>query len=182
MPITVRKALRDLRQRKLRAALTIIGIVIGVAGIVAIITTSTNLTAAQRAAYTNNSQEDLHWWVNGAGPGVVEAVRALPNVAAAERRGDYDTKWLAGGTWRDIRFLGLTDFQDQQVTRVDLGAGRWPGRGGGVLEDSVRGVAPLAIGDTLTSRSGPDNASHTLRVSGFAKSPAYPAATIIGIS
>src|SRR5262245_50275219 len=144
MPITVRKALRDLRQRKLRAALTIIGIVIGVAGIVAIITTSTNLTAAQRAAYTNNSQEDLHWWVAGAGRGVVAAGRQLPNVAAAERRGEYITKWWADNTWRDMRFLGLTDFQNQQVNQVDLVAGRWPARGEVVLEASVRDVTPIA--------------------------------------
>src|SRR4051795_3524095 len=107
MPITLRKAIRDLTQRKLRAALTIIGVVVGVAGIVAIITTSTNLTAAQQAAYNNNSQQDQSWSVGGAGAGLVAAVAELPNVVAVERRADYTTKWWASGTWRDIRFLGL---------------------------------------------------------------------------
>src|SRR5437763_4779266 len=107
MPITLRKALRDLTLRKLRAALTIVGIIIGVAGIVAIITTSTNLTAAQAAAYNNNSQQHQRWYVGGAGQGVVDAISALPNVAAIERRADYYTKWWAAGSWRDIRFLGL---------------------------------------------------------------------------
>lgn len=182
MPITLRKALRDLSQRKLRAALTIIGIVIGVAGIVAIITTSTNLTEAQRAAYNNNSQEDLRWWVGGVGSGLVQAVAALPNVAEVERRGDYVTKWWAGETWRDIRFLGLGDFADQRVNQVTLVEGRWPQRGEVALEASVRDVTPVQIGDEVVYRAGPANERHTLRVSGFAKSPSYPAATVIGIS
>src|SRR3954447_1930867 len=93
MPITFRKALRDLRRRRLRSLLTVIGIIVGVAGIVAIITTSKNLAAAQAQAYNNNSQQDQSWAVAGAPASIVEDVRANPNVAAAERRADYFTKW-----------------------------------------------------------------------------------------
>ena len=39
MPITFRKVFRDLSKRRLRSLLTVIGIIVGVAGIVAIITT-----------------------------------------------------------------------------------------------------------------------------------------------
>jgi putative ABC transport system permease protein len=182
MPITVRKAVRDLLRRKLRAALTLVGILIGVAGIVAIITTSTNLTTAQTAAYNNNSQQDFSWWVGGAGPGLVNALAEVPNVAAVERRADYYTKWWADGTWRDMRFLGLEDFAHQAVNRVDLVAGHWPERGEVVLEVSVQSVAPVAIGDELVYRFGPNNDRRSLIVSGFAKSPSYPAANVIGTS
>ena len=59
MLIALRKAYRDLTRRRLRSMLTIIGIVIGVAGIVAITSTSKNMVAAQTAAYNNNSQTNF---------------------------------------------------------------------------------------------------------------------------
>src|SRR6476661_1682392 len=93
MPITFRKALRDLGSRRLRALLTVIGIVVGVAGIVAIVTTSKNLAASQTQAYNNSSQQDQSWSTGGAPASLVAALEALPNVAAAERRADYFTKW-----------------------------------------------------------------------------------------
>src|SRR4029078_5023652 len=78
--------------------------------------------------------------------------------------------------------LGLEDFAHQAVNRVDLVAGHWPERGEGVLEVSVKTVAPGAIGDELVYRFGPNNDRRSLIVSGFAKSPSYPAANVIGTS
>src|SRR5579859_6704189 len=180
MPITFRKAFRDLSNRRLRTLLTVIGIVVGVAGIVAILTTSKNLAAAQNAAYNNSSQQDQAWSTGTTPATLLAAVQAYPNVAAAERRADYFTKWSTGAAWRDVYFLGLEDFTHQQVNKVDLIAGRWPGRGEVVFETSIRQVVPLQIGDEILYRSGPNNETHRLTVTGFAKSPAYPAASIIG--
>src|SRR5215203_3937060 len=110
MFIALRKAYRDLTRRKLRSFLTIIGIVIGVAGIVAITSTSKNMTAAQSAAYNNNSQQDMRWWVSFAPENLLAAVKLVPNVAEAELRALYFTKWYAAGAWLDINFNGITDF------------------------------------------------------------------------
>jgi putative ABC transport system permease protein len=180
MPITFRKALRDLRRRRLRSLLTVIGIVVGVAGIVAIITTSKNLAAAQNQAYNNTSQQDQSWRADNVPASMIAAVRADPNVAAAERRADYFTKWSDGTAWRDVYFLGLEDFDHQQVNTINLVEGHWPGRGQVVFETSIRDVVPLHIGDTIDYRAGPNNQVNHLTVSGFAKSPAYPAASLIG--
>ena len=78
MFLSVRKAYRDLTRRRLRSFLTIIGIVIGVAGLMAITSTSKNMTAAQAAAYNNNSQQDMRWWLGGAPASLMEAVAQGP--------------------------------------------------------------------------------------------------------
>lgn len=180
MLISLRKAYRDLTRRRLRSFLTVIGIIIGVGGIVAITSTSKNMTAAQAAAYNNNSQQDMRWWVNGAPQNVLEALQLVPNVDAAELRASYYTKWYATGAWRDMRFVGVADFDNMRVNRVDLVEGRWPRRGETVLESSVRDVAPVSIGDEVVYRAGEGNETHSLIVVGFAKSPSYPSASIIG--
>src|SRR6266480_3807244 len=102
MFLSLRKAYRDLTRRKLRSFLTIIGIIIGVAGIVAITSTSKNMTAAQAAAYNNNSQQDMRWGLSDAPDNLLEAVDQVPNVATAELRPNSYTKWYAPGAWRDI--------------------------------------------------------------------------------
>ncbi|HUS15110.1 MAG TPA: FtsX-like permease family protein [Chloroflexia bacterium] len=180
MPITFRKALRDLSKRRLRSLLTVIGIIVGVAGIVAILTTSKNLTAAQGQAYNNSSQQDQGWSARDVPASVITALRAHPNVAAAERRADYFTKWSDGDTWRDLYFLGLEDFAHQEVNIIDLVEGRWPERGEVVFEKSIRDIVPLQVGDRISYRAGPNNETRQLTVTGFAQSPTYPAASIIG--
>src|SRR5437868_2413375 len=182
MLIALRKAYRDLTRRKLRSFLTVIGIIIGVGGIVAITSTSKNMTAAQAAAYNNNSQQDMRWWVGGAPQSLIDAVQQVPNVDAVELRATYYTKYYAGGAWRDMLFNGIHDFSTMHVNRVDLIEGRWPQRGEVVLESSARDVAPVQIGDELIYRAGTGNQTRHLTVVGFVKSPSYPAASIIGTS
>jgi putative ABC transport system permease protein len=182
MLISVRKAFRDLTRRRLRSFLTVIGIIIGVAGIVAITSTSKNMTAAQAAAYNNNSQQDMRWFVSYAPDSLASAVEQVPNVDAAELRANYFTKWNIGNAWNDIRFVGIRDFSNQRVNKVDLVEGRWPLAGEVTLEVSVRDVLPVAIGDEVVYRAGEGNQSRRVRVVGFAKSPSYPSATVVGTS
>src|SRR3954464_14220940 len=119
MFLSLRKAYRDLTRRKLRSFLTIIGIVIGVGGIVAITSTSKNMTAAQAASYNNNSQQDMRWWLGGAPASVMEAVQQVPNVNGVELRAQNYTKWYAAGAWRDMLFNGIHDFNSMTVNKVD---------------------------------------------------------------
>lgn len=182
MLIALRKAYRDLTRRRLRSFLTVLGIVIGVAGLVAITSTSKNMTAAQERAYNNNSQQDMRWWLGQAPDNLLPALAQVSNVAESDLRCTFYTKWYASGAWRDIYFNGIRDFQDMRVNRIDLVEGRWPGRGEVVLESSVRDVSPVQIGDEIVYRAGPGNEQRHLLVVGFAKSPSYPAASIIGTS
>ncbi len=182
MIISLRKAFRDLTRRRLRSFLTVVGIIIGVAGLMSITSTSKNMAAAQGAAYNNNSQQDMRWWVGISPDNVAAAVKQVPNVAATELRATFYTKWYASGAWRDILFNGIKDFDSISVNKVDLVEGSWPGRGEVVLESSVRDLTPVVIGDEVVYRAGPGNESRHLTVVGFAKSPSYPAASIIGTS
>src|SRR4029079_102820 len=120
MFLALRKAYRDLTRRRLRSFLTIIAIVIGVAGIVAITSTSKNMTAAQAAAYNNNSQQDMRWWLGGAPASLMEAVAQVPNVDTSDLRAQYYTKWYAAGAWRDMLFNGVRDFSNINVNKLDL--------------------------------------------------------------
>src|SRR3954447_3673755 len=182
MFLALRKAYRDLTRRRLRSFLTIIGIVIGVAGIVAIGSTSKNMAAAQAEAYNNNSQQDMRWWLGNAPENVLPAVEQVANVDATELRATYYSKWYAAGAWRDILFNGIQDFENMRVNRIDLVEGQWPKRGEVLLESSVRDIAPVQIGDEVVYRAGPGNETRHLRVVGFARSPSYPAASILGTS
>ena len=56
----------------------------------------------------------------------------------------------SGDVWRDVYFLGLEDFDQQQVNKVALIEGRWPGRGEVVFETSIRQVVPLRVGQEIT--------------------------------
>ncbi|MEO8289134.1 MAG: FtsX-like permease family protein [Chloroflexota bacterium] len=182
MLLSLRKAYRDLTRRKLRSFLTIIGIIIGVAGIVAITSTSKNMAAAQASSYNNNSQQDMRWWLGGAPQSLLSAVEQVPNVDGVELRATYYTKYYVGGAWRDMLFNGIHDFAQMKVNRVDLVEGRWPGRGELVLESSVKDVSPVEIGHDIVYRAGEGNETRHLKVVGFAKSPSYPSASIIGTS
>src|SRR5687768_17519950 len=180
MFISIRKAYRDLTRRRLRSFLTVIGIIIGVAGLVAITSTSKNMTTAQAEAYNNNSQQDMRWGVGYPPISVEAAVEDIPNVDAAELRAIYLTKWNIDGSWRDIRFNGVSDFGNMRVNKIDLVEGRWPKRGEVALDASVREVVPVSLGDEIAYRAGVGNQMRKLVVVGFAKSPSYPSATIIG--
>jgi putative ABC transport system permease protein len=160
--------------------LTVIGIIIGVAGLVAITSTSKNMTTAQAEAYNNNSQQDMRWGVSFPPISLESALDEIPNVDAAELRAIYLTKWNSEGSWRDIRFNGVSDFENMRVNKIDLVEGRWPKRGEVTLDASIREVVPVSLGDEIAYRAGVGNQMRKLVVVGFAKSPSYPSATVIG--
>src|SRR5512142_2938377 len=83
------KAYRDLTKRRVRSLLTIGAIAIGVAGVVAIVSTAQNLTFAQSAAYHGASQADITFWVWDAPASTARALAEIPNVAAAELRNTF---------------------------------------------------------------------------------------------
>lgn len=174
------KALNDISRRKIRSALTILGIFVGVAGIVAIVATATNLTEAQRYNVANSSQADLRWIVSNNPPTLKPLLEQLPNVAAVERRGVYSTKFRGDEQWRDIDFYAYEDYSNIQVNQIDFVEGRPPGSGEIAFEISTRSLLPaLKIGDFIIYRGGSDNREHQLMVSGFARSPAYPNASLL---
>lgn len=176
------KAYRDITKRKVRSVLTVLGILIGVAGIVTIVSTSQNLTRAQAQAFNSSSQADVTLWVWDAPPSLERALEAIPNVAEAELRNTYGTKWKVGEVWQDIYFIGIADFGGMEVNQIALKEGRYPAWDECLLEISVKEVASVAVGQEITYRAGPDNAERYLTVSGFAQSPAYLSSALTNLS
>lgn len=182
----VRKAYRDITKRRLRSLLTLAGIVIGVAGIVAIISTGQNLTKAQAAAFASASQSDISYWVWDAPAATERAVGALPNVTAAELRVTFATRchWdprVSEGpqTARDVSLYGVEDLATAHVDQVILKAGKWPGAGEFVAEQSATEAAPLQLGDVVVCRGTAGNPDKSFKLVGLVQSPNYPSATIL---
>lgn len=172
-----RKAYRDLTKRRVRSLLTIGAIAIGVAGIVAIVSTAQNLTRAQAAAYHNASQADITFWVWDAPPATARALMDIPNVAAAELRNNYFTQCKWNGEFRDVYLWGLDNFADMRIDQIQL-LGAAPKAGEFVAETSVRDLFPVQRGDVITCRAR-DGSTRPLTLAGFAQSPNYPTATIL---
>lgn len=175
------KAYRDLTRRKVRSALTILGIAVGVASLVAIVSTSRNLARAQAATYANTTQADLIYWVWDAPDSLRRPLSELPNVAAVELRNTYYTRARLGDTWYDLYFVGVQDFGQMQVNKIELREGRFPGLNEVMLEVSARDLTPLQIGDQIVFRSGPENTERPLTISGFAQTPTYPSSVFINL-
>ncbi len=174
------KAFNDIKRRKIRSILTVTGIFIGVAGIVAIVATAGNLEQAQRYNYANSNQDDLRWWVWNNAPTTEFAISRLPNILAVQRRSNYTTKFRSGDRWNDVTFFGFDDYSDIKVDRIDFIEGHPPKSGEVAFESSTRDLLPaLKLGDTITYRAPPNNQEYHFTVSGFIKSPAYPSASIL---
>lgn len=181
MSIFARKAWRDLRVRPTRSLLTLAGIVIGVAGVVAIVLAGRSLTRAQRQSYQNQTQADVTVWVWNADESLIRALEALPGVATAERRAVTYSKWRSGGRWLDIELQGVERFEDIRVNQTELLEGRFPGRGEIALEVSAQDLAEVSLGQTIEIR-GPDGSVETLTVSGFTRTPYYPSAGLMRLT
>ncbi|MBI4670873.1 MAG: ABC transporter permease [Chloroflexi bacterium] len=196
-----RKAYRDVTKRRVRSVLTLLGILIGVGGVVAIVSTGENLARAQQAAYANASQNDIAYWVWNAPASLPRAVRDIDNVRAAELRVDFFTRcrWNGGnagegnaaasvpyGTLaaafphaRDVYLHGIADFENQRVDQVFLRAGRFPKQGEIVIEQSALAVIPLQFGDTLTCRGNGAEPNRTFTLVGAVQTPNYPNAALL---
>ena len=182
LPLLLTKTVRDLRHRGLRSLLTLLGIVVGVAGVVAISYTARNLAAAQAAVYFDASQYDLAVSAREVSPTVRNVLERLDNVAVVEGR-VYDFTRAAGddraARWVDLRLIGVADFGAMQVNRVELVEGRFPGPGEVALDAASRSLLPLRIGDTLYARHSSGERPVGLRVVGYTRTPASVDASIL---
>lgn len=177
MDAILRKAIRDLIQRRLRSLLTVMGIIIGVAGIVGIVSTARNLVRAQAAAYVAASQADVTYSTWNAPTSLQRALEGVPNVAAAELRVTLYTRWRIGDTWSDVFLVGIVDFDNIAVNKITLKEGHFPGMDELLPEVSVRDLTGIRIGQEVAVRDRAGRVRY-LKLSGFAQSPAYVSATL----
>lgn len=180
MSVLVSKTMRDVGTRRLRSALLLMGIVIGVAGVVAIAYSARNLARAQSLAYVSASQSDLFISVRRFPSQLTNVLLENDNVQMAESRiGDF-LQWSNGGPYRDVLIYGVRDFANIQINRPTLVQGRWPGPGEAVLDVSSRRIQTVNIGDTIALREDVATPAVYARVSGFTRTPGEPDASIQG--
>lgn len=173
----VRKAIRDLDRRRVRTLLTILGIAVGVAGIVAIMSTSRNIAEAQRSLFVENAQAHIVYWVWDAPASLVPLLESDRRIVAAEMRLTYVTKWRTQGSWADIELVGINDFDRVRVNLWELLEGRLPRLDQVVLEASDARAFGMAMGDRLTYRDFDGRERHAT-ISGTSRSPSYLSSTI----
>lgn len=181
MTLLLRKAWRDLRLRPARSLLTLVGIVVGVAGVVAVALAGRAFAEAQRQIYRNQTRADIDADVWNLDETTVQAIAALPGVAAAERRAMYWTQWRTQLHWMDLYLLGVEDFADMRVDRTQLLEGRFPQRGEIALETTARELAAVEIGQTIELHDAQGKVQ-TFVVSGFTRTPYYPSAQLMRLT
>lgn len=178
MRALTKKAVKDVTRRKLRSALTILGIAIGVMGLAAIGVASDQLKTSVQYSTDAAAQPDIEFFTAPTSASLATTLDAQPHVAAVETRGYQPARWAIPSGHFPIGVVGIADFNAMQFDKFELVEGRLPGPGEILLESSDRGIAPAKIGDaiTLDVRGAPQS----LTVSGFVRTRGLPSATIIG--
>ncbi len=174
-----RKAYRDVTKRRVRSLLTLLGILIGVGGVVAIVSTGQNLARAQQAAYADASQADISYWTWNAPASLPRALGEIENVRVAELRADFFTRCRWDNGARDVYLHGVADFENMRVDQIFLRAGRFPRDGEIVIEQSARALLPVQFGDTLTCRGNSGEPDRTFTLVGAIQTPNYPSASLL---
>lgn len=195
MQTLLAKVRRDLRRRPLRNVLTVLGVIFGVAGIVAISATARSMVDAQRETYAGSHQADLATYTSDISPTTRHLIERQPNVVVADTRAITFTRFDAGSGWINLRLVGIDSFAAMQLDVVSLVHGRWPAKGEAVFDESTRALTSLAIGDVVAVRDAPNQPIIYLTVVGFTRSPAQlgagllnrataytPAATVRGMT
>ncbi len=173
----ITKALRDLLRRPTRSLLTLLGVVIGVAGLVAIVFTARTITRVQRTLVVGISQADIRMWVWDAPSNLVRLLETDPRITEAELRMSYMTRWRSNDLWMDIELLGIDDWQQVRVNRFELLEGRYPKLGEALIDSSTARSEGLAVGQEIAYQD-PSGAERYLRISGISRSPGHLSSTI----
>ena len=179
MQTLLRKILRDLTRRKLRNGLTLLGIILGVAGVVAISTTTHAIVDAQRNTYSGSRQADLAAFTGDLPPSSASLIERVDNVQTVDTRSVVLTRFSSGESWENLRLVGLGDFAAMQLDIVELVDGRFPDRDEIAFDESARELSILAIGDVVAVRRSANEPLTYLTVSGFTRSPAVLGAGIL---
>jgi putative ABC transport system permease protein len=178
----LRKAFQDIVTRRVRSALTLIGVVVGVAGLVAIITMSQGFAREQRQLFATGERADLAIYLYNAPESLIRVIERVPGVLAADLRyNHYGQGRLATEPgWEDIHFLGIRDFEAQVADRLVLEAGQWPQQGEALIEPAAADQYNLRPGDTIQYRDAA-NRAQLLQISGIGRLPNAISADITGI-
>jgi putative ABC transport system permease protein len=186
MSTMTKKAVRDLKQHRLRSMFTIITVAAAVAALwmLAVPRSLDNAMedrrALDRAHHLRLSPENLWYTGEDAEPHApeneittaeLEGLQALPNVAAVDARPFWQTQLRIGADVQEIWLVGVDDFADQRVNVVGVQNGKAPSAADSdrqALVDSASistGRLNLTAGDEVEIRAG-DAEFYSFAVSG----------------
>ncbi|HBY96599.1 MAG TPA: hypothetical protein DEP84_22090 [Chloroflexi bacterium] len=176
----LRKAWRDLVGRRVRSTLTVLGVMAGVAGLVAIVSTARGFVRAQAVAFDQSSQADITMWVWDAPAGLARMLAGRPDISTTDLRMDHYLTGRLGGRPTNFHFVGLDNFKTQPVNRIVLVAGQWPRSDEALIEPDGAAQAGMRIGDTVSYRDQ-NGRERPLTISGLARAPTTLSAQITGL-
>ncbi|MFW6075575.1 MAG: FtsX-like permease family protein, partial [Chloroflexota bacterium] len=179
MRTLLRKLLRDARARKLRTTLTFLGVLLGVAGVVTIATTTRTMAEAQRETYDGRSQADLVSFTGEIPETIASLIERQENVSVVETRSVTSTRFTSGDGWENLRLIGTDEPGAMELDVAELREGRFPRRGEIAFDESARALADIEIGDIVAVQRSAANEPAYFTVVGFTRSPATLDASIL---
>ncbi len=179
MDLLLTKNLRDLQRRPLRTILTVVGVLLGVAGVVAISFTGRNLAIAQQQTYASTKQPDITGFVSNLSPTLVDLISRRDNVSVADTRSVQYTRMSVGNGWVSTRLEGVSSFTNAKLSTLELISGRYPERGEIVFDITATKLANLHIGDLVALQPNAGAKTTYARISGFVRAPATIDASIL---
>ncbi len=177
MTVLWRKVARDATRRRVRTGLTVLGVIVGVAGLVAVSATARQLAVAQRDVLLAPDGVDLAVRTTPVMPGLAAFVARHPGVAAVDARVVADASFSAGGPWRGVVVSGIDD--GPGLNRPEIVRGRFPSVGEIAFDAGVSRLAPVSLGDDVAVRRAAGGAVAYFTVVGFTRTPAAVDAGIL---
>ena len=149
-----RKVFRDLVREKGRSVLVIAAMAMGIAAFVAVLASYAILTRALNAGYLATNPASATLRLNAVDGRLLAAVRANPEIAAAEARRSVRGRIQGPAGWRNLVLFVVEDYRNIRVSTIAPEGGAWPpGPGEILLERDALPVAGARIGDTVVVRT-----------------------------
>ena len=150
MRALTKKAFKDVTRRKLRTALTVLGIAVGVIGLSAINIASNQINSSLQYSIDQSAQPDISFITTptDAAP-MLQALQGQPNVKLAQAQDNLSARWKLPSGRFPLNIRGLADFQHLQFNTLQLVTGHFPEPDQIVLESSDRSIATIQLGSQI---------------------------------
>jgi putative ABC transport system permease protein len=162
-----RKAVRDFSQERVRTALVVLAIALGISGFAAVLASYAILTRALNEGYLGTNPASATLRTDRVDDELLAAARSHPQIGEAEARGVVTGRIKTGPVeWRNLTLFVMRDFGDIRVSTLKREQGAWPPDAGEMLiERDALQVARARIGDAVTVRTS-GGEDRMLRVTG----------------
>ena len=176
-----RKVIRDLGTHRLRTALVVLSIAVGVFAVGTIAGSDALLQSNLRDGYAASRPASAQIYAEPFDKELVETVRDMPGVADAEGRRSVTVRLLTGpDTYREMLLTAIPDFEDQRLDLVTRESGAWPPQRDEVeIERSSLQLADLRPGQAIQVQTV-DGKLHDLTVAGISHEVAAAPAFYVG--